>query len=419
MHWLLPDDPAARQRRDRTLLGLFLVAALLLVARAARKQDGVLVRNQEWGARFVARQDPYADPAGGPRLHGPYPPSYALVCAPLSRLPEQPARVAWALAQVGALAASYVLLRRWLARGWPTVAPHAPIAFAVGLVLAGRYLLRDTAGGGGNLLYATAVLWGLELVFAGRAVAGALLLALPLALKPNFAPLLLVLPLRGRTSAGVLACAALLLCAAAPAVWFGSEPWVALWRRWLVDVLAYGSVVDLARADLVPDGFPVDVDGMNQSLRAALGRVAPGTWGLWVARAGGLAALAAAAWATLRGRNGRGAWFGALAFLPAALLASPITWKAHHAALLVPFALLAAEALERRRARPLWAFLAAYWLSCGLLSEELIGKAWKQALQSASVVTWATLALLVVSCVLASRPAPPVRADAGYPRDEP
>lgn len=414
MRWLFPDDPERRRRRDRVLLVLAIVAAVVLVLRAARKGDSVLVRNQEWGARFVERQDPYVDTRRGGRLHGPYPPSYAIVCAPLSMLPTGTARVVWALAQIGALAATFVLVRRWTARGWPQLARHVPVLFALALILASRYVLRDMAGGGGNLLYGTCALWGIELALGGRAIASAVLLALPLVLKPNLAPLLLALPLRGRWRAFGATIALALVLAWSPGVWFGPSAWSELWSRWWHDVAAYSAVDDLSRADQVPEGFPVDDDGMNQSLRAAIGRTltafrAPSNETMefalarWSARAGAALALAAAAWACWRARGPRSELFGVLALLPASLLASPIAWKAHHAVLLPLFALLVARCVQARRWTALASFLAGHWFACGLLSEEIVGKAGKQALQAASVVTWFTIALLAVVVVLAGR----------------
>lgn len=396
--WLLPDDPARRRRRDRVLLTLGIVLAAVLVLRAASKGDSVLVRNQEWGARFVERQDPYVDTLRGGRLHGPYPPSYAIVCAPLSMLPTGVARVVWALAQVGALAATYVLVRRWIARGWPQLAPHVPVVFAVALLLASRYVLRDMAGGGGNLLYGTSALWGIELALGGRAIVGAVLVALPYVLKPSLAPLLLALPLRGRWRAFGATLAQILVLAWLPGVWFGQPAWRELWSRWVHDVTAYARVDDLTSAEQVPAGFPVDDEGMNQSLRAALGRVTGDVTGdaRWYAREGAIIVLLGAALACARARRPRAELFGLLALLPASLLVSPIAWKAHHAVLLPLFAVLVAQALEARRWTPLATFLAAYWFACGLLSEEIVGKAGKQALQSASVVTWFTVALLAV-----------------------
>ncbi len=418
VRWLFPDDPVRRRRRDRVLLVLGIVLAVVLVLRAARKGDSVLVRNQEWGARFVERQDPYVDTLRGGRLHGPYPPSYAIVCAPLSMLPTGVARVVWALAQIGALAATFVLLRRWTARGWPQLAPHVPVLFALALILASRYVLRDMAGGGGNLLYGTCALWGIELALGGSAVASAFLLALPLVLKPNLAPLVLALPLRGRWRAFGVTIALALVLAWLPGMWFGASGWSELWSRWGHDVAAYSAVDDLSRADQVPEGFPVDDDGMNQSLRAALGRIAGDVPGLarWSARVGALLAILAAAWACARARGTRAEILGVLAMLPASLLASPIAWKAHHAVLLPLFALLAASALERRRWSALATFLVSYWIACGVLSEELVGKAGKAWLQRASVVTWWTIAMLAATLARARRPDGPDCAESAAPR---
>jgi len=403
---LFPADPERRRARDRILLALAIVIAVVLVLRAARKSEGVLVRNQEWGARFVDRHDPYDDLRRGGRLHGPYPPSYAIVCAPLSLLPTTPARVVWASSQIAALAALFVLLRRWLARAWPLAEPHASVLFAIGLLVGSRYLLRDMSGGGGNTLYVTTLLWGLELALAGRILAPAMLVALPLALKPNLAPLAIALVLRGRWRAFAAAMAVLALLVWMPGLWFGPAEWIELWTRWLADVRAFAAVDDPTSAVQVPVGFPVDETGMNQSLRAALGRGAElfggdagayGEWARWIARVGSSLGLAAAAWASWRARSSRSEILALLAFLPAALLASPIAWKAHHAVLIVLFALLAAAASESGRRRGLAWFLAGYWVCCGLLSEEVVGRAGKAWLQSASVVTWFTIALLVVT----------------------
>ena len=408
---LFPADPDRRRARDRVLLVLAIVAAVVLVLRAARKTEGVLVRNQEWGARFVDRHDPYDDLRRGGRLHGPYPPSYAIVCAPLSFLPTTPARVVWASAQIAALASLFVLVRRWLARGWPRAAPHASALYAIALVVGSRYLLRDMSGGGGNTLYATTLLWGIEIALRGGVLAPALLLALPLALKPNLAPLALALVLRGRWRAFASVFVALALCVWLPGLWFGQAAWFELWARWFADVRAFAAVQDPTSPVQVPVGFPVDVTGMNQSLRAALARAAEliagegharAPWDLWTARIGGLAGLAAAAWTALRARSARAEILALLSILPAALLASPISWKAHHAILIGLFALLAATAYEDGRRRSLAWFLLAYWVCCGLLSEEVVGRAGKACLQSASVVTWFTIALLAVA-ICASR----------------
>lgn len=420
---LFPGDGVARRRRDRVLAALFLALLVFLVARAARKDGGVLVRNQEFGARFLAGQDPYFDPARGHRVHGPYPPSFALVAAPLALLPTPAARIAWGTAQAAALLLLFPLLARWARNGWPAAAPHASVLFAAALLLASRYLLRDFAGGGGNLLFAALALLGLDLAFAGRGFLAGLPLALSLVLKPNLAPVLLFLACRRRWSAlaSTIVLGAVLFLA--PAASFGLRGYLDLAARWSRDVAAYARLEDLGRADLVPDGMPVPEKAMNQSLREAIYRFVrpPGDSGApdvhvaetspavaaGLARGIGAVLAALACLVAVRARPGRGEALAALAFLPLALLLSPISWKAHHAALLPLFFALACEA-RARASRGLAVLLAATWVACGLLSEELVGESAKEVLQSLSVVTIFDVVLLLVALFLAGR-SPAVR----------
>jgi len=381
--------------RDRILAILFAAFLVVLVARAARKEGGVLVTNQGFGARFLAGDDPYFDPALGRRIHSPYPPSLALVAAPLALLPTPAARVAWALAQACALVAAFVLLRRWARRWWPDVAPQAPLLFACALLLASRFVLRDAAGGGGNLVYMVLALAGLELAFSGRELAAGAPLALSLVLKPNLAPLLLFFAAtrRWKAIASTVACAAVLFLL--PALSFGFGRYLDLAERWVGDVWSY------AQQD---ESTPASDTTMNQSLAAAAQRLLEPS----AARVAALAlALALVAWAAVvaaRARPGRPAAIAALAFLPLALLVSPITWKAHHAALLPLFFVLCAVAWAKRRWSPLATFLAVYWIACDLASEEVVGRALRDRLQALSIVTWGDVALLAVALVLVATP---------------
>ncbi|MFN0006995.1 MAG: glycosyltransferase family 87 protein [Planctomycetota bacterium] len=403
MRSLFQGDADARRRRDRVLGAIFLFFLVFLVARAARKDGGVLVRNQEFGGRFLAGEDPYFDPARGHRVHGPYPPSFVLVAAPLSLLPTPLARIAWGSAQALALVAAFVVLRRWSTRFWPSAAPHAPVLFAAAILLASRYLLRDSAGGGGNLLFAMLALVGLDLAFAGRGALAGLPLALSLVLKPNLAPLLLFLAFRRRwtslASTLILGAALFLL----PAAWFGLEDYLDLAARWTRDVASYAAVEDPGRPDLVPDGMPVSDSSMNQSLREASGRLARAvgaspSLAAWTARAVALALGAAACAVALRARPGRREVLAALAFLPLALLLSPISWKAHHVALLPLFFALACEAFMAS-SRTLTILLGATWVACGLLSEEIVGETAKEVLQGLSIVTIFDVLLLAAALV--------------------
>jgi len=97
-------------------------------------------------------------------------------------------------------------------------------------------------------------------------------------------------------------------------------------------------------------------------------------------------------------------WFAALAFLPLCLLLSPVTWKAHHATLL-PFLFALVELTRAGPRPPVWLVpgLWTYYVSCNLLSTELIGDRAGDFLQAVSLVTWADVALVIASLVLLAR----------------
>jgi hypothetical protein len=84
------------------------------------------------------------------------------------------------------------------------------------------------------------------------------------------------------------------------------------------------------------------------------------------------------------------------ATLALSLLLSPISWKAHHVALIPAFALTVTAAL--RGTRWLWIPLALYVPLCGL-GEELLGKGYKQTQQSLYLVTAGTLAFWFATIV--------------------
>jgi hypothetical protein len=411
---LMPTDARAQRLRDRVLLVLALVLSVVLVVRAARKSDSVLERNVEFGARFLRGEDPYQDPARGRRVHGPYPPSYALVTAPLSLLPVPAARVVWSVMQVGALAACWLLVRRWMERAWPALAPHASVIYALALLLGSRFLLRDMAGGGGNLLYVTCAAWGMELALSGPggdahtsgrigcAILAGFLVALPLVLKPNLAPLVIALVCLRCFAAACATIAGALVLAWVPSIVFGLAAYAHLWMRWIADVRAFGSARDLADPTQVPEGFPLADTSMNQSVRESLWRFFDPDVAAWLTRAVSIALIAAAGLVAVRARGPRSRLLAALAFLPVCVLVSPISWKAHHTALLPLFAVLGACALSPRRLM-LGLVLVVYYVACVLLSEELVGKAAKEFLQAISVVTFGALALFFATIALSTQ----------------
>lgn len=439
----------ALSRRDRVLGALFVLLCVVLCLRAVRKDEGVMELNRAFGARYLAGEDPYLDAAAGERVHGPYPPSFAWICAPLALLPERVARGGWALVQCLCLWILYRLLRERLARhgavlggspgrarppggaggadgtegaggagpGLPAGSGDAPVLFALALLLASRFLLRDMAAGGGNLLYATLALLTLELALAGRpARLAGLPLGFVLAVKPNLLLLVPCLALLGRSRAALASLAWAALFFGLPALPFGVGAYGELCARWGSDVARFAALEDLHDSRLVPEGLPPARNAMNQSLRSAVQRLVrpPGDSGApdvslvtlqpdsaaWIARGLVLSLLVACGLAARSARDEAGRWLAGLAFLPLSLLASPITWKAHGAALL-PF--LFALAAQARGRRWLAVLLALFYVATNLLSEELVGKAAKEDLQALSVFTWGVLVLLGTQLVLLAR----------------
>jgi hypothetical protein len=406
--------------RERVLAILFGVLLVALVARAARKEGGVLERNRAFGERFLAGDDPYYDPARGKRIHGPYPPSFALAAAPLALLPELAARIAWASLQAGALVLFWRLCRARARALGETVERRASVCFALALLLASRFLLRDTAGGGGNLIFGALAWLGIERALAGASLSAGAPLALSLVLKPNLAPVLLVLAARRKWRAlgATLAVAAILFLL--PAASYGWTSYLGLGERWLASTADYAALDDPTRAEAVPEGMPLSEEGGNQSLRELVRRTCvaatePGAEDVhlvalsartaaWIARGIAFALIASAVAHALLARTRENEWLAALAFLPLALLLSPITWKAHHVVLLpVYFALVARAAEPERRPRWLIPFTCVYYAICVLASEEIVGSDVQRSLDSVGVVGVADLALLAVLWHLCTR----------------
>ena len=398
-------------------IALLLLLALPLSLRALRKKHGSLLRNRVFASQVLQGSFPYKPQARDPRpVHAPYPPSYGVVMAPLLLVPLPAARVLWVLLQVGMLGLMFSQLTQWYRRTHQGRAPPAWLPI-VALLLVSRFFLRDTAGGGGNLVFATLVLSAclpLESGKEGRLFRGALL-GLVLAAKPTpilFLPLLL---LQGRGRAFVSAIGVALALHLSPMLFLGPSGWAQAYGHWLEGVLAYGS-----RADVFAQpshGFP-PFTWMHQSLPYMLARflgtvpkeqILPSPLffqgaGLspsiihWIYRL--LALFLVGLTARRIGKQAMSGLQQRLHWLPAAsalfaltLLLSPITWKAHHVALLPAFYYLAAQARDQR-SLPLWIALALYFFVNDLLSQEILGKLGKNLMQSYYTVTLGALFVL-------------------------
>jgi len=403
---------------------LWIAVAILLVARATSRPPsrGVILDHIEFGRRLLAGEDVYgpwkSDPDAPIRpLHAPYPPSYGLLTAPFAvidmALGTRAARAAWALLQVLALAAIAFVLRRLTApRAPPGTSPHWHWLWLGAFVLGARFVLRDTHGGGGNLINIALCLLAFDAAERRRGLAAALLLGFSLATKPTQLWLLPVFWLLGHRRAAGLAVVAGLGWAALTVLLQGGD--VGPWLRW-----SEGSwrLSTQANAWATPAlEFP-PFEWMNQSLRCAMARwggsvpdefAARVAWGVvpglglpavtvsWLTRLASLALLVLTLVTAWRSRHAASArlWAFAAALVLSVLL-SPLSWKAHHVALL-PVLLLLLQRAVWQRSGASWVILGAWWACCSLPGRDLVGDAADEWLNSVYVVTAGDLLLLLV-----------------------
>jgi hypothetical protein len=404
-------------------IGLLLLLTLLLSLRALRKKHGSLLRNRIFAGDVLRGEFPYHPQAEDPRpVHAPYPPSYGIVMAPLLLPPLPIARVLWVLLQISMLGIMLQQLGRWYRRSHQGRAPP-PWLPILATLLVSRYLLRDTAGGGGNLIFATLVLLAclpLENTPRGTSLRGCLL-GLVLAAKPTpilFLPLLL---LQGRRRAFFAAILTAGLLHFSPILSLGFDGWARAYSHWIEGVLAYGSRADVFAPP--SHGFP-PFTWMHQSLPFMLARflgtvpqehILPSPLffqgaGLapslihWIYRIIALLLVWFSArrihQETLSGRQQKLLWLPAVSALFAlTLLLSPITWKSHHVALLPAFYFLLSQA-QNQKSKGLWIGLLLYFLVNDLLSQEVLGKLGKNLMQSYYSVTLGALWVLAASLLL-------------------
>ncbi|MGE0144508.1 MAG: glycosyltransferase family 87 protein [Planctomycetota bacterium] len=396
--------------------------AIFLVLRAGGRERGVITDHREFGRRLVAGEELYAPHLEAKPLHPVYPPSYGLMTAPFALLGDRPARYAWAAAQVLAL---WVILRaflRALERHAPQLAasPAARHGVLLLTVLAlGRYLLRDTHGGGGNLLNLAMAIAAYEAAERGRLAKSAWWFGFSLATKPTMALLAPVLVVLGHGRAVLAAAGVACALMTSALLWHGHG--LAPLQRWVEGSLAYATQTDLFAEPHL--GFP-PFTWMNQSLRCMVARYfgevpphfaeqVPGflsglgwssTVTASITRALGLLILGATmavAWRSRAVRTARE--LSIAAALAAGVLLSPISWKAHHVALLpAVFALCAAAWQKRRFAR---AGLLAFVLLCTAGGGDLIGSAGKEWQQSSYVAVFAAIGLWAMTLAAAVAPA--------------
>lgn len=390
-----------------------MVLGLALVIRAGLRDRGVITDHIEFGRRVFLGLELYAPylEAGKP-LHPPYPPSFGLLTGLLAWIPERLARFAWVIAQVACLFGLARIATAWIARHQPQLLARRHLVYLFVVLLCSRYLLRDTHGGGGNLINLYFLVQASAWAMDGRQRAGGLLLGLSLATKPTG---ILMLPLwallgwrRGLSWAvgaglGLVTLSLVLLRQ-------GMAPFL----RWFDGSLRYASMQDLFVEPAF--GFP-PFAWMNQCLRCAVARfcgtvpdsyasqvpqfgqglgLAPEAYA-WISRGLGLLLLLVTGLLIHRCRRLPAARLWSLAaVLSLSLLLSPISWKAHHVALMPFFFALGLRAMGPARPRWIWAFAALYLLTCQL-GEALVTKEGKMIQQAWYLTTWGTLACLGIA----------------------
>ncbi|MCA8963537.1 MAG: hypothetical protein KDC48_01550 [Planctomycetes bacterium] len=247
-----------------------------------------------------------------------------------------------------------------------------------------------------------------------------LLLAFSLVTKPTQLWLLPVFWLLGhrRTLGWTIAGGALFVLVTALLQRFELAPW---WR-WIEGSWRLGTQADPFAVPALD--FP-PFEWMNQSLRCALARwfgtvpdeyaarvalgVAPGMgWPqaavAWLVRLCSLAALLLVLGTARRVREQPAArlWLFASALVLSVLL-SPLSWKAHHVALLPTLFLLLQRAATAKPARGWLVVLLTGWAVCCLPGGDLVGDDRSEWLNSLYVVTASDIALLLATALIAWR----------------
>ena len=409
--------------RDKFWLVLWLVLAVAIVARATSRKPhrGVILDHVEFGRRLMSDEELYGpwrtrETADLKPLHPPYPPSYGLLTMPFALVAEtlgiRSTRALWAITQLLALVGMAWVLQN-LPTGRSPPGRRFNALWLVTLLIMARFVLRDTHGGGGNLINIGLCVLSFYLAERGQQTRAGWLLGFSLATKPTQLWLLLVFWLLGhrRATGQAMLAGSVCVLVSLVALRFDITPW----QIWIEGSWALATQAD---AFAVPAlGFP-EFEWMNQSLRCAIARwfgevppaiaarvpggIAPGL-GLslelvaWITRLASLLLLAVVLRAAWRARQQPGparTWVFAAA-LALSVLLSPLSWKAHHVALLPLVFLMVRRAAERPSLATIW--LLAVYVPCCTLGGDLMGDANAEWVNSVYIVTAFDIALLLAA----------------------
>jgi hypothetical protein len=380
---------------------------------------GDFSRHWEFGRRFVAGESLYT---GG--LDVPYPPFFAVAYAPLSLLPLRVAKPLLFLVGLAALAALMWILNSLTQRSLPLSRERLFWVGSATLLVASRFILRDFADGGQNLVLLGLTWCAIYLWTLGRTLFAGASLGLAIALKCT--PALFVLYFAWKRQWKFVG-AALLFAAAftlAPAFRQTSDfSYAAHMQQWLDTVVPGVTQPDPSIGVLGPEEL------QNKSLRPTLARylmhlpdghpgriegagyvdflnLSPQFAGL-VIKAIMITMLGVIFWLFRRPLTGHDdpmlAWECATVSL-LTLLYSPITWGQHCVAAIPAFFLIFRSVASGRKLPPwmLWTLGVVAFVVL-FTNRSFVGRDFSLSLESYHLVTLSLVALLVIALTLQPR----------------
>ncbi len=408
----MPDaaDTSKFQTRARSLvLAIGSVIAIVLWIATMLKPRGDFSNHWEFGRRFVAGEFLYT---GG--LNTPYPPFFAAAYAPLSMLPLRVAKPVMFVGGLAALLAVLWVLDALTRHSLPLSRERHFWLVAATLLVTSRFVLRDFADAGQNLILFALTWGGIYGWSRGRTLLAGASLGLATALKCT--PALFILYFAWKRQWKMAGAAVLFagLFTLSPAL--VQTSYVTHMQTWLGTVVRGVSQPDPSIGVLGPEEL------QNKSLRPVLARylmhlpeghpargqgngyldfldLVPQTAGL-VIKMLMLALFAAVAWGFRRPLTGRDdpamVWECATVSL-LTLLYSPITWGQHCVATIPAIYLLGRNIATGHRLPP-WTQWTLGLTSLVLIvaNRSLIGRNLSLVLESYHLVTLCVLALLVM-----------------------
>jgi alpha-1,2-mannosyltransferase len=357
-----------RLLRSRSATVFFIAVTLVAGIYFARLSgdDPRLYRN-DFNVFFFASQevtagrDPYQNSLGQwtPYL---YPPLLAEAMIPLTLLPLPAAAYLWFLMSVGATAASFRMLQG-ATQGQGSEKDFIPLAGA--LIVFARFTLDNLSLGQVNIMVAALAIAHVYLFDRGRKFSSMLMLSVAVSIKLTPAVLLGWHIARGRFKYALQNAAGIIILLALSFVPFGSDP------RAAIDSFMNRTVRNEQGFDLAYHG--------NQSLRGALARLignAVTSERQPLSAAWLLASLLMIGSSLLASSRASDTLAQAAPFFCCMALLSPLGWKAHFVALLLPAFFLLREASETESRRKRIALISSVIIAAicfNLTSPRLIG----------------------------------------------